>query len=202
MRIPTEHFRNVPVMLLSPSLVSSPTASGAPSPSHYGHGTGVDMESFPRSLMERLLRPESERKTRNTVGSAPSSPKHQRSASSTPGSSIVVDEKIPVTTIKDHISQARNSSIMSRSMEGPRSLPPQSPARPHSNSSTLDRRNRFTTLTAEQKEGLRGELMAVCNDCRGLVLEIIRSSRQTRSTARNIVLKNLTLDLSPVYKRW
>ncbi|XP_055710366.1 protein spire isoform X3 [Phlebotomus papatasi] len=201
MRIPTEHFRNVPVMLLSPSLVSSPTASGAPSPSHYGHGSsGVDMESFPRSLMERLLRPESDRKTRNTVGSAPSSPKHQRSASSTPGSSIVADA-VP-STLKDPISATRTSSIMSRSMEGPRSLPPQSPARPHSNSSTLDRRNRFTMLTAEQKEGLRGELMAVCNDCRGLVLEIIRSSRQTRSTARNIVLKNLTLDLSPVYKRW
>ncbi|XP_059609442.1 protein spire isoform X2 [Phlebotomus argentipes] len=201
MRIPTEHFRNVPVMLLSPSLVSSPTTSGAPSPSHNNHGTGVDMESFPRSLMERLLRPESDRKTRNTVGSAPSSPKHQRSTSSTPGSSIVVEAAVS-SGLKDPISATRISSIMSRSMEGPRSLPPQSPARPHSNSSTLDRRNRFTTLTAEQKEGLRGELMAVCNDCRGLVLEIIRSSRQTRSTARNIVLKNLTLDLSPVYKRW
>lgn len=54
----------------------------------------------------------------------------------------------------------------------------------------------------EQKECLRGELMAVCNDCRGLVLNIIRYSRQTRSSARNNALKNLTLDLSPVYKRW
>lgn len=51
-----------------------------------------------------------------------------------------------------------------------------------------------------QKEGLRGELMAVCNDCRGLVLNIIRYSRQTRSHTRNLQLKNLTLDLSPVYK--
>lgn len=53
----------------------------------------------------------------------------------------------------------------------------------------------------DQKEGLRGELMAVCNDCRGLVLNIIRYSRKTRSSARNMHLKNLTLDLSPVYKR-
>jgi spire-like protein len=53
-----------------------------------------------------------------------------------------------------------------------------------------------------QKDRLTGELMAVCNDCRSLVLEIIRSSRQTRSTARNHALKNLTLDLSPVYKRY
>lgn len=68
-------------------------------------------------------------------------------------------------------------------------------------------RNRFAkafTLTSsahnEQKEILRGELMAVCNDCKGLVLEIIRSSRQTRSSARNQAIRNLTLDLSPVYK--
>ena len=58
------------------------------------------------------------------------------------------------------------------------------------------------SLNGDQKELLRGELMAVCNDCRRLVLEIIRSSKQTRSIARNNALKNLTLDLSPVYKRW
>lgn len=52
----------------------------------------------------------------------------------------------------------------------------------------------------EQKEQIRGELMAVCNDCRGLYNEIIKSSKQSRSFARNEALKNLTLDLSPVYK--
>ena len=75
MRIPTEHFRNVPVVLLSPSLVNSPVISNTPSPSHHPHitthastsiglrsGEIVD-ESFSRTLMERLLlRPESERK--------------------------------------------------------------------------------------------------------------------------------------------
>lgn len=35
---------------------------------------------------------------------------------------------------------SNRNSIMSRSMEGPHSLPPQSPARPYSNNSTLDRR--------------------------------------------------------------
>lgn len=34
----------------------------------------------------------------------------------------------------------KHISIMSRSMEGPRSLPVHSPARPHSNNSTLDRK--------------------------------------------------------------
>uniref|UniRef100_A0A182JU66 Spire n=1 Tax=Anopheles christyi TaxID=43041 RepID=A0A182JU66_9DIPT len=241
MRIPTEHFRNVPVVLLSPSLMNSPCTSNTPSPSHHAHGTGsgptsmVD-ESFPRSLMERLLRPELDRKTRNTVGSAPSSPKNQRSASSTPGTSLHGTETLSLS-LSHHVTSANHSakdttvpasviscsasttvttaaqkcSLMSRSMEGPNSLPPQSPARPHSNCSTLDRKNRFAkafTLTASgqgggldpQKERLTGELMAVCNDCRSLVLEIIRSSRQTRTTARNQVLRHLTLDISPVYK--
>uniref|UniRef100_A0A182QM91 Spire n=1 Tax=Anopheles farauti TaxID=69004 RepID=A0A182QM91_9DIPT len=232
MRIPTEHFRNVPVVLLSPSLMNSPCTSNTPSPSHHAHGgTGsgppsmVD-ESFPRSLMERLLRPELDRKTRNTVGSAPSSPKNQRSASSTPGTSLHGTETLSLT-LSHHVPKdttapalplsvataAQKCSLMSRSMEGPNSLPPQSPARPHSNCSTLDRKNRFAkafTLTAaggqgggldhQQKERLTGELMAVCNDCRSLVLEIIRSSRQTRTTARNQVLRHLTLDISPVYK--
>ncbi|XP_055590259.1 protein spire-like [Uranotaenia lowii] len=259
MRIPTEHFRNVPVVLLSPSLMSSPCTSNTPSPSHHAahHGSGPHSmmdESFPRSLMERLLRPELDRKTRNTVGSAPSSPKNQRSASSTPGTSLQGEPlSLPMASqphsaivaaaangAKEYNSSNSNgavssnggpksgpNSIMSRSMEGPHSLPPASPARPHSNSSTLDRsasRNRFAkafTLSAAaaagggsgsgpvsgtsgfdpQKERLTGELMAVCNDCRSLVLEIIRSSRQTRSSAQNQALRNLTLDLSPVYKR-
>ncbi|XP_062547464.1 protein spire isoform X2 [Armigeres subalbatus] len=236
MRIPTEHFRNVPVVLLSPSLMNSPCTSNTPSPSHHAHGGGgsgphsLMDESFPRSLMERLLRPELDRRTRNTVGSAPSSPKNQRSASSTPGTSLQGEAlslplSQPVTSAtsngaKESTTNVANTngsskySIMSRSMEGPHSLPPQSPARTHSNSSTLDRRNRFAkafTLSAAatapgtaidpQKERLTGELMAVCNDCRSLVLEIIRSSRQTRSSAQNQALRNLTLDLSPVYKR-
>uniref|UniRef100_A0A182PMP2 Spire n=1 Tax=Anopheles epiroticus TaxID=199890 RepID=A0A182PMP2_9DIPT len=239
MRIPTEHFRNVPVVLLSPSLMNSPCASNTPSPSHHAHGgtgsgpTSMVDESFPRSLMERLLRPELDRKTRNTVGSAPSSPKNQRSASSTPGTSLhgteplslslsqhvpATKDAVPANVITNSCasttaSAAQKCSLMSRSMEGPNSLPPQSPARPHSNCSTLDRKNRFAkafTLTASgpggaggldpQKERLTGELMAVCNDCRSLVLEIIRSSRQTRTTARNQVLRHLTLDISPVYK--
>ncbi|XP_070497035.1 protein spire isoform X3 [Chironomus tepperi] len=218
MRIPTEHFSNVPVQLLSPSRQNSPSISNAPSPSHHN---GID-ESFPRSLMERLLRTDVDRKTRNTVGSAPSSPKNQRSTSSTPGSSqqnslsIInngVSTHLTATTVvgaKDNQNSLRNS-LMSRSMEGPRSLPPQSPrSLPQSNCSTLDRRSTlkkaFTLMqnqqsTYDQKEGLRGELMAVCNDCRGLVLNIIRYSRQTRSSARNMQIKSLTLDLSPVYKR-
>lgn len=66
MRIPTEHFSNVPVQLLSPSLQNSPSASNVPSPIH--HGNGMD-ESFPRSLMERLLRTDVDRKVRDSCSS-------------------------------------------------------------------------------------------------------------------------------------
>lgn len=223
MRIPTEHFSNVPVALLSPSLINSPVGSQVSSPSHHAHHSGSGPagamdENFPRSLMERLMRPELDRKTRNTVGSAPSSPKHQRSTSSTPGSTVQIESGHMSLSIasnasngvlgaKGNTSNSSRNSIMSRSMEGPRSLPPQSPARPHSNNSTLDRRNRLAKLfimsssaTTDQKELLRGELMSVCNDCHGLVLNIIRSQRSTRSSARNQAIRNLTLDLSPVYK--
>jgi spire-like protein len=157
MRIPTEHFSNIPVQLLSPSRQNSPSISNVPSPSHHANMAGAMDESFPRSLMERLLRTDVDRKTRNTVGSAPSSPKNQRSTSSTPGSSqpnslSLINNGVVASSInyntsnyatmsaKDNQMSLRNS-IMSRSMEGPRSLPPQSPrSLPHSNCSTLDRR--------------------------------------------------------------
>ena len=198
MRIPTEHFRNVPLVLISPSLLSSPAGSSTPSPSHHQYlhagqhssSTGNILDdTFPTSLIERLLRSESERKARNSVGSAPSSPKHQRSNMSTPGLLVhqappeiaeaatagqavealhdasSMTSSYPTTTAQHHQqrvhmdrvngvyqqqrsgappppAQANNKhiSIMSRSMEGPRSLPANSPARTHSNSSTLDRR--------------------------------------------------------------
>ena len=56
------------------------------------------------------------------------------------------------------------------------------------------------TQLSQDQERMRGELVPVCNDCRGLVMEISRSAKQKRSSARNRTLKNLTLDLSPVWK--
>lgn len=67
MRIPTEHFRNVPVVLLSPSLMTTPVTSTAPSPSHHAHlpangSANVFDDAFPRSLLERLMRTETQSK--------------------------------------------------------------------------------------------------------------------------------------------
>lgn len=184
---------------------------------------------------------------RHTINSVPSSPKY--SSSCTPGHAPVNGTTNKMTCSMGGLidstasnggldsvdsTNSNRNSIMSRSMEGPHSLPPQSPARPYSTNSTLDRRygqekknnwkwvslnepikhnsrNRFSRAFTQQsgvatnvdhKDLMRGEMMDVCNDCKGLVYEIIRSSKQTRSSARNKALRNLTLDLSPVYKRW
>lgn len=90
--------------------------------------------------------------TRQTIASVPSSPKH--SNSSTPGAPLngttnkmtcsmggLIDSNTSNGGL-DSVESANSNrnSIMSRSMEGPHSLPPQSPARPYSNNSTLDRR--------------------------------------------------------------
>lgn len=63
MRIPRDQFRHVPVMLLSPSLLSTPAVSNVPSPIHQLHVTGNE-ESFSRTLMERLMRPDVDRRVR------------------------------------------------------------------------------------------------------------------------------------------
>ena len=70
MRIPSEHFRNVPLVLISPSLLASPAGSSTPSPSHharYMHSSSTGNildETFPKSLIERLMGSEAERKVR------------------------------------------------------------------------------------------------------------------------------------------
>ncbi|KAJ8894744.1 hypothetical protein PR048_000051 [Dryococelus australis] len=159
MRIPTEHFSQVPVYALSPGL-SSPEEEVK--------------DSFPRSLMNRLMVPQT---ARNSVGSAPSSPHLSRvESASAPGSGM--------------------GSSMADSMEGPISLPAFSPA----STSASERRSRFNrAMTVGQpqnkKEKLKGLQMIVCHDCKMMVIQIIKTSR----TSRNNAIRNLTLNLSPVY---
>ncbi|KAK7874016.1 hypothetical protein R5R35_013423 [Gryllus longicercus] len=170
MRIPTEHFSRVPVFALSPGL-SSPEE---------------ERESFPRSLMSRLLVPDS---ARGSVGSAPSSPgpaARGDGAASAPPSGA--------------------ASSLADSADGPQSLPAFSPtsasaASPASAASaTSDRRSRLSRSKTvgrpeTKKEKLKGLQMTVCHDCKTMVLQIIKSSRTSRSNA----IRNLTLNLSPVY---
>ncbi|XP_059058138.1 protein spire-like [Achroia grisella] len=183
MRIPTEHFAHVPVVLLSPSLL--------PSPDDEPHS------SFPRSLMARLVSPEHASMVENSVGSAPSSPAAARrgaagaggAARSAPGSrggSALGFSELSVPP-----------AAMSRSVDGPDSMPAFGPlATPPA---TLDRRARYGRVASTAAERLRGVQMAVCHDCKAMVLQIIKSSRASRSASRDRALRHLTLDLAPVY---
>ncbi|XP_049959939.1 protein spire isoform X1 [Schistocerca serialis cubense] len=159
MRIPTEHFSRVPVFALSPGL-SSPEEE--------------TKESFPRSLMSRLMVPDTA--ARNSVGSAPSSPHLTRGESmSAPPSAM--------------------SSSMTGSIEGPQSLPAMSPASTASERRSMLSRSKTLGRPETKKDKLKGLQMTVCHDCKTMVIQIIKSSR----TSRNNAIRHLTLNLSPVY---
>ncbi|XP_072937123.1 protein spire isoform X2 [Epargyreus clarus] len=179
MRIPTEHFAHVPVVLLSPSLLPSPDDEAG--------------SSFPRSLMSRLMSPDHNGAVENSVGSAPSSPAARRraAAQSAPGSrggsrggSALGFADLP-------------PPAMSRSIDGPGSMPCVTPDHP----AMVERRARYgrSAAGAAAAERLRGVQMAVCHDCKAMVLQIIKSSRASRSASRDRALRHLTLDLAPVY---
>ncbi|KAL1124568.1 hypothetical protein AAG570_001192 [Ranatra chinensis] len=147
MRIPTEHFSHVPVVALSPNLLSPCDSE----------------DSFPRALVTKLM-----------SGSPPGSgtpSAHHRSAPTS------------------HMS----NSLIS---EGPISLPSSSPAyTTTSDKWRLAREKAIGRRGGGKAEKLKGLQMTVCHDCKTMVLQIIKSSRTTRNNA----IRNLTLDLSPVY---
>lgn len=134
MRIPTDEFRNVPVALLSPSLLCTPQSSTTPSPSEdqsYGEPTSMMDDGFPRSLIERLLRTDSTSKV------------HFQSASK----AICFLQFLFIfcfcflffcilqSTVRGNSTLRTPPSGHSPGFDGPKSLPPQS-----ANYATLDRR--------------------------------------------------------------
>uniref|UniRef100_A0A224XK81 Putative kinase non-catalytic c-lobe domain protein n=1 Tax=Panstrongylus lignarius TaxID=156445 RepID=A0A224XK81_9HEMI len=92
------------------------------------------------------------------------------------------------------VSRSAPPSQMSTSLisEGPVSLPPSSPGLTPNDKWKA---TRAKTLGRQKAEKLKGLQMTVCHDCKTMVLQIIKSSRTTRNNA----IRNLTLDLSPVY---
>ncbi|XP_015591772.1 protein spire isoform X2 [Cephus cinctus] len=180
MRIPTEHFSHVPVVLLSPGLLLSPSSS--------------EPDSGTRSPW---LRPA------GGVGSAPASPAARRRNSamrtSTPSSTPMITPAgtpTPAGTQTPPPNGRRDDDPGSVDKRGYRSAG--SPAK----LSTTAAFNDLGGLSAEQRlaaERLRGVAMVVCHDCRIMVIQIIKSSRTTRATIRNNVISRLTLNLSPVY---
>ncbi|XP_037297566.1 protein spire isoform X2 [Manduca sexta] len=181
MRIPTEHFAHVPVVLLSPSLL--------PSPEDEAHS------SFPRSLMSRLVSPEHTSMIENSVGSAPSSPAAARRAGGAgcagAGGAGGAAHSAPGSRGGSALGFSDALSVppaaMSRSIDGAHHV--------SSTPTTIDR----STTAAAAAERLRGVQMAVCHDCKAMVLQIIKSSRASRSASRDRALRHLTLDLAPVY---
>ncbi|XP_053971720.1 protein spire isoform X1 [Hylaeus volcanicus] len=175
MRIPTEHFAHVPVVLLSPGLLLSPSSSEPDtSKSSWLRGNGA-------------------------AGSAPASPASRRKDSSlksaTPSSTPTTTPVLILTPTSTPPSHARREveSLDKRSFKSSGS--PANVSSPKAFSS-------FSSHSSEQRlaaERLRGVSMVVCHDCRIMVIQIIKSSRTTRATIRNNVISRLTLNLSPAY---
>ncbi|CAK9797432.1 Protein spire [Anthophora plagiata] len=175
MRIPTEHFAHVPVVLLSPGLLLSPSSSEPDtSKSSWLRGNGA-------------------------AGSAPASPASRRKDSSlksvTPSSTPTTTPVLILTPTSTPPSHARRETENQdkRSYKGSGS--PANVPSPKAFSS-------FSSHISEQRlaaERLRGVSMVVCHDCRIMVIQIIKSSRTTRATIRNNVISRLTLNLSPAY---
>ncbi|KAL6430281.1 hypothetical protein ACFW04_007773 [Cataglyphis niger] len=175
MRIPTEQFARVPVVLLSPGLLLSPTE------------TETDKNTWLRNA--------------GAIGSAPASPASRRKDSAlrsgTPTSTPTmtpVSAMTPTSTPPSHARrEMENQGLEKRCFKGSGSPAALSTTKTFSGSSGP---------TAEQRlaaERLRGVAVVVCHDCRIMVIQIIKSSRTTRATIRNNVISRLTLNLSPAY---
>nr|XP_012224485.1 PREDICTED: protein spire isoform X2 [Linepithema humile] len=177
MRIPTEQFARVPVVLLSPGLLLSPTETeNSGGKNSWLRNTGA-------------------------VGSAPASPASRRkdsalrSGTSTSTPTVTpVSALTPVSTPPSHARrEIEKQETDRRSYKASGSPAALSTTKTFSSSSGP---------TAEQRmaaERLHGVAVVVCHDCRIMVIQIIKSSRTTRATIRNNVISRLTLNLSPAY---
>ncbi|XP_071634494.1 protein spire isoform X10 [Temnothorax longispinosus] len=177
MRIPTEQFARVPVVLLSPGLLLSPTeAENSSSKNSWLRNSGA-------------------------VGSAPASPASRRkdsalrngTSASTP-TMTPVSALTPMSTPPSHARREMEvQGLEKRCYKGGGSPAALSTTKTFSTSSGLSVEQRMAA------ERLRGVAVVVCHDCRIMVIQIIKSSRTTRATIRNNVISRLTLNLSPAY---
>ncbi|KAL6267965.1 hypothetical protein P5V15_001037 [Pogonomyrmex californicus] len=177
MRIPTEQFARVPVVLLSPGLLLSPTET--------------ESDSSKNSWLRNA----------GTVGSAPASPASRRKDSAlrsgTPASTPTmtpISALTPTSTPPSHARREMESQELDkRCYKGSGSPAALSTTKTFSTSSGPSAEQHMAA------ERLRGVAVVVCHDCRIMVIQIIKSSRTTRATIRNNVISRLTLNLSPAY---
>ncbi|OXA64359.1 Protein spire 1 [Folsomia candida] len=184
MRIPTEHFANIPVSTLSPLLSptreeDSPTNTPGKSPSPL-HPSGVGgVGGSCHSLMGKGRK--------NSVGSAPTSPSLSRKSDDSGQRSISPGGLLDGDDLRDRISPDGQS--------GPYSLPTVSSI---SLSLQALKRRGFGRKKEEGKtERLMGQLMVVCHDCKAMVLQIIRTSRVNKGQH---LRANMTLDLPQLHQ--
>ncbi|XP_063850989.1 protein spire homolog 1-like isoform X3 [Scylla paramamosain] len=225
MRIPTEHFSNIPVQMLTPQSLSP-------------REDEEDSVSLPRSILSRLTElplpgsgttsmtnSTSERRdsVSGSVGSAPSSPATSR-ASDGP-SSLPTQPPAPYVNEairKVHLNSPRRVTINRSYTIGRRGHPSwphhkrppklvrartlaSSECRVIEKQLTEKQKQRSRAIPQPTEEHLRGELMSVCGDCKAMVLHILasikvrREQQATGSTPHDSPRHHLHLNLNPVY---
>ncbi|XP_063614264.1 protein spire-like isoform X1 [Penaeus indicus] len=131
------------------------------------------------------------------------------------------------SSVSGSVGSAPSSPTLTRAVEGPASLPAQSPA-PYVNEAIkkpklvrsqtlgvaesktarqrlLAQKQKQRSRTTQAEERLRGELMIVCGDCKAMVLHILASIRVRReqqqgtSSQHESPRHHLHLNLHPVY---
>lgn len=196
MRIPTEHFSNIPVQMLTPQALSPREDED-------------DVVSLPRSILSRLTElplPGSSTASMSSntadrrgsitgsVGSAPSSPATSR-ASDGPSS---LPAQPPAPYVNEAIKK-RPPLVRAKTLAI-------SECRAHEERLEEKQKQRSrTTPQPTMEEHLRGELMFVCGDCKAMVLHILasikirREQQATNSTPHESPRHHLHLNLNPVY---
>ncbi|XP_069949748.1 protein spire homolog 1 isoform X3 [Cherax quadricarinatus] len=193
MRIPTEHFSNIPVQMLTPQALSP-------------REDEEDNISLPRSILSRLTFNISEhivKRIQVTEHGEQTTSDHILSQElPLPGSSSAGVSGERRSSITGSVGSAPSSPTLSRT-DGPLSLPTQ-PAAPYVNEA-IKKKQKQRSRTTQVEEHLRGELMSVCGDCKAMVLHILASIKVRReqqmsgSALHESPRHHLHLNLNPVY---
>ncbi|XP_064103913.1 protein spire homolog 1-like isoform X4 [Macrobrachium nipponense] len=217
MRIPTEHFSNIPVQMLTPQALSPRDEED-------------DSISLPRSILSRLTdlplpgtntsssgAIERRSSVSGSVGSAPSSPTLPRSADGpqslpTQPPAPYVNEAIKKRSllqqrhsVYNHKRRSLPTDFRKKQLYRARTLAI-SECSAIEKELTMELKQKQRSKNSQAEDRLRGELMTVCGDCKAMVLHILVSIRVRReqqasgtSAQHESPRHHLHLNLNPVY---
>ncbi|XP_031784061.1 protein spire isoform X4 [Nasonia vitripennis] len=183
MKIPTDHFSQVPVLLLSPALLLSPSSMQS------------DSDVIKNSWS----------KCNRAFDSAPTSPAAKRQNPEIPNDILLKPSNKTKFTKQSETSNKTFKNILYETTaarfdyEKRTFLEASESPIKFSIARTLRAQYRNNPDQELKIDRLRGISMVVCHDCRLMVAQIIKSSRSTRANIRNNVISRLTLNLSPAY---